>query len=488
MTNDNSKIEIAKLATLSPIEYDQQRKEAAKRLDVRIETLDSEVKSLRVNKEIPIHSKFPPPFNEPEASHEPVNLSELLNELSSTFKRFAILPDHADTALALWVAFTYCVDGVDVAPILAISSPEKQCGKTTVLTLVIKLSAKALPASNISTAALFRAIEAWSPTIIIDEADTFLRENMDLRGILNSGHTRDAAYVIRTTGEEHEPKKFSTWGAKAIALIGKLPETLHDRSIVVELRRKLAHEEADKIRHATDEIFVTLRSKLKRFADDNQDQLRELRPTLPDKISDRSADNWTPLLAIAELAGDEWKVKAFNAAVALSARTNDATSLGTELLADIESIFVTKQCDKISTADLIRALCGDEERPWAGYNRGHQIRPNQMARLLAEYKIYSKTIRISFANTPKGYELKQFEEAFKRYISSENDATPPQARHFKGSSVAVKADDNATVKASNTAPCGVVADYTDEEMEQMFDAKEVYASTSQQLIDDDLPF
>jgi putative DNA primase/helicase len=90
-----------------------------------------------------------------------------------------------------------------------------------------------------SSAAVFRAVEAFAPTLIIDEADTFLTpEKPELIGILNSSHVRATAYVVRVVGDDHEVKSFSTWCAKAIALIGELPGTLQDRSIIVRMHRK----------------------------------------------------------------------------------------------------------------------------------------------------------------------------------------------------------------------------------------------------------
>jgi putative DNA primase/helicase len=85
---------------------------------------------------------------------------------------------------------------------------------------------------------LFRSVEKWTATLLIDEADSFLMGNDELRGVLNSGHRRDTAKVIRPAGDEHEPRVFSTWGAKAIAQIGKLPATLEDRAIVLQMKRK----------------------------------------------------------------------------------------------------------------------------------------------------------------------------------------------------------------------------------------------------------
>src|SRR6516225_2261104 len=100
-----------------------------------------------------------------------------------------------------------------------------------------------LLASNISPAALFRVIEAARPTMLIDEADTFAANSDDLRCIVNSGHTRSAAYVVRTVGEDFTPRKFSTWSAMAIAAIGKLPATIEDRSILINLSRRRLEEE-----------------------------------------------------------------------------------------------------------------------------------------------------------------------------------------------------------------------------------------------------
>ena len=105
-----------------------------------------------------------------------------------------------------------------------------------------------VPASNISSASLFRAVEEFRPTLIIDEAETFLKENEELRGILNAGHRQSNAYVIRTVGDDHKPRFFSTWCPKAFALIGRLPDTLEDRSIVIPMRRRAAGETVERLR------------------------------------------------------------------------------------------------------------------------------------------------------------------------------------------------------------------------------------------------
>ena len=94
---------------------------------------------------------------------------------------------------------------------------------------------------------------------------------------------------------------------------------------------------------------------------------------------------------------------------------------GNELLADIQLVFEKRRygdqyAEKISSADLIEELKKIEESPWATYNHGHPISPRQIANQLAIYNIKSKTVRVSKYETPKGYELSQFEDAFARYL------------------------------------------------------------------------
>ena len=153
----------------------------------------------------------------------PVDGAALLTALAETFTRHALLPEGGAEALALWTLHTYTHEAAYISPILCLSSPQRRCGKTTVLSLLRAIVRRPLPTANVTAAALFRATEQWHPTLLIDEADSFLRDNEELRGVLNSGHTRDMAYVIRTVGDDHEPRAFCTWAPKAIASLGACP-------------------------------------------------------------------------------------------------------------------------------------------------------------------------------------------------------------------------------------------------------------------------
>ena len=91
-----------------------------------------------------------------------------------------------------------------------------------------------------------------------------------------------------------------------------------------------------------------------RWAADQLDALRDADPAVPESVFNRAADNWRPLLAIADAAGGEWPERARNAAVALAAEYTDE-SRRVQLLADIADAFEAKKTDRLSSDDPDRA-------------------------------------------------------------------------------------------------------------------------------------
>src|SRR5215470_13406241 len=197
---------------------------------------------------------------------------------------------------ALWAAHTYLLDCFQITPRLGIWSATKRCGKTTLLDCLGRLVWRPLQAANVTPSAVFRVVEGYRPTLLIDEADTFLRDNAELRGVLNSGYRR-GGQVLRTIGDDHEPRAFSTYSACAIALIGRLPETLHDRSVIVLLKRRLPSEAIKPFRPDRAGRLDDLARKAARWAADNAERIGDADPDIPEGVFNREADNWRPLLA-----------------------------------------------------------------------------------------------------------------------------------------------------------------------------------------------
>jgi uncharacterized protein DUF3631 len=363
-------------------------------------------------------------FADPEPWPEAVDGAALLDDLAQTYRRFVSLPDGGAEALALWIVFTYALDAFDVAPILALCSPVKRCGKTTTEDLTAALAYRPLPAVNITVAALYRTVEQFAPTLIVDEADTFVLTNLGLRGIINSGHTRATAFVIRTAG--HEPRLFSTWGARMIALIGRLPATLEDRAIVLPMRRRALSEAVDRIRRTElRRQLDPLRRRAIRWVADHRTALRIADPAVPPELDDRQADNWRPLLAIADAAGGAWPNLARAAARTLAGSVVEADQTApVQLLADLRDFFATTPADKLATAAILRYLTTLEDRPWAEYAQGEPLTPGQLAKLLNGFNIKGRQIRQG-STTRKGYVRSDFIDTFRRYLPSET----PNHRH-----------------------------------------------------------
>lgn len=351
---------------------------------------------------------------------EPVDGATLLEALYETIRRYVVIDARGAIAAAAWSLHAHCHDAATVSPLLAPTSPAKRCGKTTLLTVVGALVPRPLPAANLTAAALFRAVEAFRPTLLVDEADTFLAVREELRGLLNSGHTRPFAVVVRTVGDNHEVRTFSTWAPKAIALIGNLPNTLEDRSIILRMRRKARGETVQPLR--ADRIYdelTELRRKCARWAADNLDALRVADPAIPDGLSDRAADNWRPLLAIADACGGTWPQDAREAALALSGDAQ-APDQGIEalLLADLHALFTERQKDRLPTATIIEHLVAMQERPWPEWGRARKpISARGLARILGRFGIQPGHWRDG-EQTIRGYAREQFVDAWSRYLSA----------------------------------------------------------------------
>ena len=282
---------------------------------------------------------------EPEPWPTPIDGVALLDGIAEAIGRYVVMSEHARHAAALWVAHTYLLDCFSITPRLAVRSPMKRCGKTTLLDVLSRLVLRPLPTGSVTAAALFRVVEGYRPTLLVDEADTFLSEADELRGTLNSGH-RKGGQVVRTVGDDHEPRAFSTFAAVTIAIIGNLPDTLADRSVTVDLKRRMPSEKVASFRFDRVGHLDVLARQAARWAQDHAGTISAADPEMPG-IHNREADNWAPLLAIADAAGGAWPERARAAAAAGHVAGGDEASLIELLLGDIRDAFAKREANKV---------------------------------------------------------------------------------------------------------------------------------------------
>jgi len=354
-------------------------------------------------------------FPETEPWSHPVDGSLLLDEIAASLRRFVVLPSAEIQAITLWVVHTYAVEATSICPILIIKSAEKRSGKTLLLELLFNLVFRPLPASNITASSLFRVIERYKSTLLLDEAETYLCNNEELRGIINSGYRRSSSYVIRTVGDDYEPVVFNTFGPKAIAQIDKPQETILDRSVLINIRRKTPDEKPERLRSdRAFEDFKHLRQKALRWTKDHLKHLMDSEPQVPEELNDRARDSWRPLLAIAELAGSKWAGYGYASAVKLSAVKSEV-SKRTLLLGDIRDIFQKAQVSRMASADICNMLIQVEEHPWVEWREGKPITVHQLARALEPLDIKPKQLKMGRLNI-RGYEFDDFNDSFARYM------------------------------------------------------------------------
>lgn len=360
-------------------------------------------------------------------------LVEALDGLEQFLRRYVVFArPETIVAVVLWVAHTHAIERADATPYLAISSPEKQSGKTRLLECLQLLAHDCSGIAITPTAAtIYRSLEA-SPgaTLLLDELDAVFRDRSDkyeeVRAVINAGHRRGATVPRSVPGPKNSwvVKQFPVFGPKALAGIGKLPDTVTDRAIPVRMLKRKRSEPVERFRQrtATGEAVSIVATLVTAIAA----QPPAFEADIPPELPDRAADAWEPLLAIADAAGGVWPARARRAAVVLHASREQDDSLGLRLLSDVRLVFDARGVERISTADLINALQADEEGPWA--SERSPLTPHRLARLLHPFEIASKQLRIGPASL-KGYEREAFVDGWERYLPIPPSPVEPKHRN-----------------------------------------------------------
>ena len=471
---------IQRLADQPSVEYERVRKDEAKRLGIRASALDREVKAARKNGQ----DEDGLGLFEPDPWPEEVDGDDLLDRIVCALCRHVVMPPHAAEAVALWVVHTHAFENWRHTPRLGVLAPEKECGKSTLLDTLKEMAPRAIKTESLSTATMFRAVDQFRPTLLIDEFDTFLKDNEELRGALNAGHARGGRH-LRCEGDDNKIRAFKTFAPAALAGIGRLPETLADRSILITLQKRKPGEYVEDFRDDRANHLHELASQAARWVKDHEVTLRHAEPDMPRGIHNRRADNWRPLLSIADTAGGEWPARARTAAVVLTRDAGDDTaSIRVQLLEVLRTIFNEVGEDRLFSEEIVDRLHQMEDSLWPEYGKQRKpISKNQVARLLKPFGVTPSTIRRE-EKTGKGYKLRTFEDLFARYLDLEkgdNALTPPDQTVTTsqvtdtagfGQNQTVTKESVVTVrnppKAIDTAGCDVVTDGIGGEGENAF--------------------
>ncbi|MFF8281034.1 DUF3631 domain-containing protein [Streptomyces lateritius] len=372
-------------------------------------------------------------------SVQPIDGAALLAEVERFHRRFNVFPrEAAYVAVALWDAHAHLLDCFDSTPRLAFLSPEPGSGKSRGLEIVETLTPNPMVAVNASAAALFRAVSnpEGRPTILFDEIDTVFGpkagDNEELRGFLNAGHRRSGVtYRCIGDGGNQTVQAFPSYTAVAVAGLGSLPDTILTRSVIIRMRRRARNEKVEAFRQRIHEKEGhALRDRLAAWADQVREQVTGAWPEMPEGVTDRPADVWEPLLAVADAAGGEWPKRARKACVELvaAAQVDDKGSLGIRLLTDLRD-HVMVGVDRLPTIAVIDRLNALDDAPWADMG-GRPLDSRRLSKMLREYMtgdnepIVTRNIRTA-GGILKGYFAADLADAWARYCPP----APQQALH-----------------------------------------------------------
>jgi len=354
------------------------------------------------------------------------SLQDLLDEVVLTTKKYLIMTEVQHDALALWIAGGHAHKAFDTFPRLSVQAPEKESGKTRVLDVIYNLVPNPLMTADFSVSSMARSI-VLDKTMLLDEVDAVFKsssdENRDKKAIINAGFRANGTFLRNTGsgGMDITPTEFNVYSPIALAGIGGLPDTIESRSVIIHMKRKKDNDKVTRFFFKqTEKETKLLRKDMELWAVVANQDLAFARPDMPSEyLSDRAEEMWEPIVAIADMASEDWGKRARTCAVELSAQEEgEEDSTGTKLLRDIKSIFDDLDVPRLFSGELVSKLKEIETSDWNNWHRGNGLNQNDVAKILKGYGIKPSQIRIQ-ADNKRGYEFQQFVDAFSRYLNKD---------------------------------------------------------------------
>jgi hypothetical protein len=331
------------------------------------------------------------------------------------------MPEEERLVVALWIVQAHSCDQFDFSGYLAVNSPEKQCGKTTLLELVELVVPRPFPCVTPSESVLFRLIDDVCPTLLLDEVDAiFSPKTADryegLRAVLNAGFKKGMTVPRVNARRGMKIEMFSVYCPKLLAGIGTLPETIADRSFPIRLQKKTRDERIERFRVRDAKVLASpIKAAVAAWAETHGDALAEARPELPDELGDRQQDVCEPLLAIADALGCGVEARAALVSLFTAERADVTESAQVRLLRDIRDIFEQAgNPTALFTETLVSCLWITDEGGWDNWY-GRPLGSRGIVSLLKPYGIASVAVRDG-ENVKRGYRFADFADAWDRYL------------------------------------------------------------------------
>jgi Protein of unknown function (DUF3631) len=379
-------------------------------------------------------SASPSPSHDPR-DDVPVSAGPDINALDVIHRLLEVyieMKPHEYVTAALWALHTFVFDRFSHSPRLLLTSPLPGVGKSALLDVLNTLVPRPHLTDSITAAGIYYQVHTFQSTMLIDEADNLdLAAKGALIAVLNSGHRRGRRIT-------RYKASWRTWAPMAIAGITTpmKPSTLQ-RCIILNMARKTRD-----MRRYDENDLQELHKAYSMGRAWAQDVMINTDPTLPEIWRNRAADNWRPLIAIADTFGPVWGDRAREASIEY-AKSHPEENMVVLLLRDIRKVFYQKH----STLDyfpssylvgLLRLFEGSPWSEWCGVQDNqipHELSQGELAKLLRPFKIKPRTVwwPNRQGTSVKGYYRTDFEGAWRSYCDdtpTQQHSGPTNVRHL----------------------------------------------------------
>ena len=247
--------------------------------------------------------------------------------------------------------------------------------------------------------------------------DRYLAANEELNGIMNAGHTRRTANVVRLmeVAGDYIPTKFNVFSGKCLAGLGVQQDTMMDRSIIIKMEKRLANEAIEKKPLSFFDDEATRRSAIAKFVTDNAEDAKRQTVSVPHLGNDRAQDNWQPLFVVAELIGGHWPnlcLEAYKTIETISgedAKEQDAVAV--RIFRELAPSIEKRMGSRIKASELHELLTSDPESEFYDWFNGKPLSAKRMKKILIEAGV--RWFRISEGSF---YRLDDLKSQIARYV------------------------------------------------------------------------
>ena len=227
---------------------------------------------------------------------------QLLQDIRNYIHKYLEVSDFFEKIVPYYVLFSWLFDKFKELPYLR-AIGDYGCGKSRFLKVIGSVCYRPMfTAGATTTAPIFRIINQFRGTLILDEADMRWSDtNNEMVKILNNGFQDDIP-VLRCSGDDHEVKSFNVFGPKIVATRNKFHDkALESRFLVEYMDGKLTRKD---IPYNLDDNFdkeaLEIRNKCLMWRLRNYSKDYESDKTYDHSIEPRLNQIISPLLSVIE--------------------------------------------------------------------------------------------------------------------------------------------------------------------------------------------